>query len=468
MPKVDNFHNKKYMDNEKSRLGKVLSYNFIKISLTLITGTLSPILIIKDNGLEGFGIFSLASASAYIFFQIFEFGLSSSFLREGSKVLYEASGKIFHSTLVLRSISAFTASIAIYLFSELNFFNFSTEVNNLLKIYSFFTIFYILNPFLSQSALSLKMVKIPVLGEIVSKLTYLLGVVLFSSSNKLELDTFVYIISVSGALYSVILLFGILKLFPFKVANIEIYSTYKNLKNSYKYYLNSLLILFYGRVDVIILSKITSSKELGVYTLGYRVTEIISEIGFNAITYYFRELIEKGRNFLAQSIKIVLNIIYFLISLGLIFGFNIAKYLNYDQAKFTKILSVFALAGVFMLLNQLSQFILISESKPYYISVAIIPSIITEIILVYQLGIRYGSTGASLGLLVSEILFFIVLAKFTKINKYNFYNYLTIPLVVSLALILTNSFNVSVALFIILIIGLMIRINKIRKGKMDV
>lgn len=468
MPKVDNFHNKKYMDNEKSRLGKVLSYNFIKISLTLITGTLSPILIIKDNGLEGFGIFSLASASAYIFFQIFEFGLSSSFLREGSKVLYEASGKIFHSTLVLRSISAFTASIAIYLFSELNFFNFSTEVNNLLKIYSFFTIFYILNPFLSQSALSLKMVKIPVLGEIVSKLTYLLGVVLFSSSNKLELDTFVYIISVSGALYSVILLFGILKLFPFKVANIEIYSTYKNLKNSYKYYLNSLLILFYGRVDVIILSKITSSKELGVYTLGYRVTEIISEIGFNAITYYFRELIEKGRNFLAQSIKIVLNIIYFLISLGLIFGFNIAKYLNYDQAKFTKILSVFALAGVFMLLNQLSQFILISESKPYYISVAIIPSIITEIILVYQLGIRYGSTGASLGLLVSEILFFILLAKFTKINKYNFYNYLTIPLVVSLALILTNSFNVSVALFIILIIGLMIRINKIRKGKMNV
>jgi O-antigen/teichoic acid export membrane protein len=312
------------------------------------------------------------------------------------------------------------------------------------------------------------MVKIPVLGEIVSKLTYLLGVILFSSSNKLELDTFVYIISVSGALYSVILLFGILNLFTFKVANIEINSTNKNLKNSYKYYLNSLLILFYGRVDVIILSKITSSKELGVYTLGYRVTEIISEIGFNAITYYFRELIEKGRNFLAQSIKIVLNIIYFLISLGLIFGFNIAKYLNYDQAKFTKILSIFALAGIFMLLNQLSQFILITESKPYYISVAIIPSIITEMILVYQLGIRFGSTGASLGLLVSEILFFIVLAKFTKINKYNFYNYLTIPLVVSLALILTNSFNVSVALFIIVIIGLMIRINKIRKGKMDV
>lgn len=456
------------MDIEKSRLGKVLSYNFIKISLTLITGTLSPILIIKDNGLEGFGIFSLASASAYIFFQIFEFGLSSSFLREGSKVLYEASGKVFHSTLVLRSISAFTASIAIYLFSELNFFNFSIEVNNLLKIYSFFTVFYILNPFLSQSALSLKMVKIPVLGEMVSKLTYLLGIVLFSSSKKLELDTFVYIISVSGALYSVILLFGILKLFPFKVANIEIYSTYKNLKNSYKYYLNSLLILFYGRVDVIIISKITSSKELGLYTLGYRVTEIISEIGFNAITYYFRELIEKGRNFLAHSIKIVLNIIYFLISLGLIFGFNIAKYLNYDQAKFTKILSVFALAGVFMLLNQLSQFILISESKPFHISVAIIPSIITEMILVYQLGIRYGSTGASLGLLVSEILFFIALAKFTKINKYNFYNYLTIPLVVSLALILTNSFNVSVALFIIVIIGLIIKINNIRKGKLNV
>lgn len=379
--------------------GKLLTFNFLKFSLTIVSGILTPYLIIKDHNLSGFGYYALAQSIAILVFFIFDFGLNQSYVREKGE-------ESFFTLLTFKFISSICSSIILYLISLLPFV--SPELSSLLIIFSLFSIIFILQSFVSQVYIAEGFLKLNIIGEVIMRLSYIFFLFISELLGG-NLNSFIYILALSIALQSLFLLSNLFRFNIFSIHKVSLLNLKDLFFRSLKYYTISIAQFFYFRINILTLSFVSTPSQVGLFSLVFRGAEVISEIGYSSSVYFFKELDKDKDRYVNNSIKILIYIGILIASLGLFFGVNLSDIFTISRNDIAIPLFLVLLAGILMSLNNLGITRLLSERNFYSLNKFYILMIFIQLISMLILGKFFGALGGSIVSFVLESIFFLFL-----------------------------------------------------------
>ncbi len=261
---------------------KVLSGNIVAQGI----GFLTIILISRDLGPEQYGIFSLLLSIFTIAVQVSDFGVSTSYVKYVSENLVKAKD-IFVIVVLSKVILSFLITTVLFFTSDfisLYFFEISiySELIQLIALSIFFHAFF---GVLVSHFQAIQNFKVFAWLNIVHHTLKLLSVVLIAAlfENEKHLEYFILSYSYAVALLLFLILITNIKcLTQIKIKNfyyfIEIY------KLGFWVFLSSLATIVIMRLDIMMLQKMSTSEEVGYYSVAMNLAMIFPLITASLVT----------------------------------------------------------------------------------------------------------------------------------------------------------------------------------------
>ena len=442
-----------------NRMVKILSYNAVRVFLTILSGLLTPLLLVRNHELSGLGYFSLASAYAAIIYLIFDFGLNTFYSRNSAKIALSEQSDHFWGTVLLKFLSSLLAGLVILLVANLPSQIVNPQVKELLFLYAIGAPLFMLQSLTSQAFLTLGFIKIQLQSELLNKVIYLLslGVLAFYMQS---LQQFVYPLLLAYLVQLSFLLTRALKVIPRERKSLNFLYLVNHLKSSLQFYLFTLVSTLYGRVDVLTLSFISTPVQVGIYALAYRGAELLAEIGYNISNYFYRDLAQHGQILLLKTNQFLLKLISLLGLLGLAVATLFAPFLKIDKKELIFPIFFMILCGGLMALNQITRSYLTLNTNMRVLEKYMIYTILVEFLTVLFLGYRFGGLGATIGVFVAEFLLYQLLSHkaIIRINMLFLYPLPILLLAIFGYLIDSNLYllGITTSLFSLLVIGYVI------------
>jgi len=253
---------------------KKIFYNVFVSVLARATAVIIGLIIISFTtrylGQDGFGDFSTILAFLFVFSVFAELGLYPILIKKISES-EDSEAKIFNNIFTLRFFSSFfifvIASLAGFLFP------YSSEIKMGIIIAGFGQ-WALINTQLLMAIFQkyLEMEKVA-LAEVLSRLFQLALIILFIWRD-LGFFSIILAFSLCSIANFIILFFYAKKYISFKLEfDFGFYKTI--LKQSYPLAIGGILTMFYFKFDTVLLSLMKSSSDVGIYSLPYRILEVL-------------------------------------------------------------------------------------------------------------------------------------------------------------------------------------------------
>ena len=403
------------MIHTTNRMVKILSYNAFRITLTILSGLLTPFLLVRDHDLSGLGYFSLAAAYATVIYIIFDFGLNTYYSRTSAKLSPLEQGEHLWGTILLRFGASLLAGSFIFSLTLLPDHIVQPIVKQLLLLYAIAAPLFMLQSLLSQAFVTLGYIKVQLQSELLNKFVYLTSLAIFSIYMN-SLAQFLYPLIIAYFIQLLFLLSLTCKFLPFNLFTTTFMLLRKQFKEALQYYVFTLLSMLYGRIDILTLSFISKPTQVGIYALAYRGAELLAELGFNISNYFYRDLAEQGKLLLLKTNKFLLKLLTLLGLLGLSVSIMFSPLLKIPREDFIFPIFFMILCGGLMALNQITRSYLTLGTPMRVLEKFMLFTILLEFIAVLLLGFKYGGLGASIGVFLAELLLFTLLTRKAEIN----------------------------------------------------
>lgn len=351
---------------------KVLSGNIVAQGIGFVT----IILVSRDLGVEQYGIFSLLLAIFTISVQLSDFGVSTSYVKYVSEHLSNAR-EIFITVILSKLTLSFVPIVIFYIASSSisEFFFGSVHYKGLLELiavailfHSFFRV--IVSHF--QAIQNFKIFAYLNIGHSVLKILSISIISLcFSQEKHLEYFIMVY------AFVVIFLIFGIgLKNYKLFVAVkqirfdhfIEIY------KLGFWVFLSSLAVMVIMRLDVMMLQKMSSSLEVGYYSVAMNLAMIFPLITASLVTTLLpkmEEFLQKNtiEEYIIKVLSKIKYVIVILLILELFAPYIVLLLFGKEYEESISVFQILLLAFTFGIIINPISLVMYSINKAYLLTI---------------------------------------------------------------------------------------------------
>jgi O-antigen/teichoic acid export membrane protein len=380
---------------------------YISQAISHLMNFLLIIIIARYLGTDGLGQFTLAFSYLIIFQTLSQFGLGEFLIREISRDK-ENFNKYFLNAVVIRI--AISLIVLLFLNFLLYLMNYPHEVTRAILILCFCLIPNAISQVCETSFKAFeKMEYNAIVALLTSFLKTTIGIMLITSGGGIVGIAFMFLmIAVFSLCLDLFFLFrNIIK--PKLLINFSYNFVKHLLKNSSLFFLISVLVIIFYRIDIIMLSKMSEISEIGKYGASYRFLKLFfgAAGSFNIALYpvlskLFISSKETFDNIYENSIKYELIIILPIVILFYFFSDEILIFTYGD--KFIHSSAVFKIliltAIPFSINYTFAHVILASNNQGITFRVATINAIL-NIFLNYLLIPRYGACGAAIATLTT-------------------------------------------------------------------
>ncbi len=261
---------------------KVLSGNIVAQGI----GFLTIIIMSRDLGPEQYGVFSLLLAIFTIAVQISDFGISTSYVKYLSENLSKAK-EIFYTVIISKIVLSFIVILFLYFLSDhISLFFFETNVySKLIQFISIAILFHSINSVIIANYQAKQQFKYFAFMNISHNLLKLLSILFISLSFTQDEHLVYFMYSYSYSLVTILIFLLI--------------TSYKNIffNNSFNFYhfieiyklgfwifLSSLATMVIMRLDIMMLTKMSTPQEAGYYSVAMNLAMIFPLITASLVT----------------------------------------------------------------------------------------------------------------------------------------------------------------------------------------
>lgn len=431
---------------------KVVSLGILFITrtlLTLISGLVVPLFIIKDLGLAAYGEFIFLSTLGVILIVLSEMGVNTVYIREALHLNPIQAKEYLWKAVVLRVVTflpfALISVIIAYLYTSLH--NDRELLHNLLWVIAS-TFFLTLQNQIYLTNLSMSRNYQQMISEFVGRVIWIVGA-LYAGKNYgvtglLTVVTFASILQVSLGSIGLVK-FSSEKTIPYK----------KIWRSSRNFGVNSILIGLLNRVDIIVIGVFFGPALTGAYGYGSRIRDFFIELTGTVSSSYFKKFKTENKKAIYQIQKNLTYLSALLGTLGMPFAIIVGWILKEEQnnAEIVLALIIFSFMSIIMVINQNIMWLLTARNLVKELNQAILYNVVTKAILITLSGFTLGFNGLLFAIFANEILYLMSLTQVLR-EKHN-YDYLIsyLPLTVSAGIILlANQVNIFFMLLITLVI----------------
>jgi len=414
--------------NMKFGTARRITANFLSLMSSQIISKVIQLVIFvylaRTLGKNDFGIFSFGLAFAFLFVIIADFGLSTLIIREISRDKKSAS-KYMSNSIVLKLLLSLIAFVSAYIF--LNIVTYSEEIKTIAYIMLGFTLLQSFTELNYAIFRAFERMYYDALIKII-RMVILFGAIFYLIKNEYGL--------LESSLSFVITEFIVLLIAFFitytRFIKISFEFDYefskKLLKKSSLFCFSLVFTSLYMYIDVIMLSKIRSTAEVGIYSAA---ANIVIALIFIPLMYGTVIYPVMSRFYITskKSVKLVYEksfkymfIVGLPIAVGIFILSNKIILILYGESYIESAIALSILSGYLFLkfLNPISGFTLmaINKQRSRLFSQGI--SALINIILNFILIPIYGFVGAAAATLITEIIFFIIYTSFVFKYGFNF------------------------------------------------
>tara|TARA_Y100000031_G_scaffold78124_1_gene86093 strand:+ start:10902 stop:12332 length:1431 start_codon:yes stop_codon:yes gene_type:complete len=410
----------------KFKTARRITANFISlITAQVISRVIQLIIFIylaRELGKSDFGIFSFAIAFGFLFVIISDFGLTKLLVREISRDKNSAS-KYLSNALIVKICLSIISIIAAYLF--LNMMNYAYGVKLIAYVMLFFTLIQSFTELYFSIFAAFEKMHYDALIKIMRMVLSLFGV-FFLIKNGYGLLVISLLFLVTELIVLIIAMFVTYSKFAKATFKFDYGFSKELLKKSSLFCFSLIFTTLYMYIDQIMLSKLRSTTEVGIYAAAANITIALIFIplmygnSIYPVISRFYITSKKSLSFAYERSFKYMLLIGLPIAVGIyILSDKIILFL-YGREYIESVLVLGILSGYIFLkfLNPVTGFTLMAINKQrtrlFSQGLAALINIILNFILIPQ----YGVIGAALATLLTEIIFFIMYTSF--IIKYGF------------------------------------------------
>ncbi len=392
--------------------GLALVFRVVGIALNYIL----IFFISTQIGIKAVGIYNISFVTLIFLTMLFSFGLNFSITRFTGQYLNSKSilRTLYYKCLLIILPASILGAFFLYFLSDyiaLNFFN-NGEYTKALKIVSIISPLYLLTAFNIEYIRGLKKtVASEFVRNIVNPFTILFSLIVLSFYNLDDIVT-IYSIAISVSIGFIVSLFMIFKLNNgFKIKETNLFSKKELFEPSFPLLIMGLAAFFLSESGLFILEIYFDSKEVGDYTIIYKISLVSSLIFLTFSTIIgpkFAELFWADKKTdLKDSILYAAKMVFLLSVPGIIFLFIFSRFLldifGLDFGLNTSLLilaigqffyAITGIAGVYMMVTTSQK-----KFRDIYLYSAMI-----NLCLCFFLIPKYGVLGASISISVSYII----------------------------------------------------------------
>ena len=384
--------------------------------IKIIVGFGISVMIARYLGSENLGKISYVLAFLGFFEVLSIFGMDSIILKEIGMSEDKDINKILSSVMFFRVvIYILTLPIWYYIFSD--FIDGNEELLNIFLIFSLnqlLNAFIVFKLFFQAKGLNKNEV-------IASQIAYFIGIILKGSFIIMKGSLYWYAILFLGekVIYSIILLLRYKRENTFKF-EVDFKYLKKIIKESLPLLLASVSIFVYMKVDQLMVGKMLSIKEVGIYSVGVKLSELVYFIPVTIATAYFPKILDAKKNkskdeYINEFIKLGnINVfICMLFALGAtILGkwfIELAYGMEYSLAG--DVFRIYSWAGIFVALGvSASKYLILENRNDLQLYSTLTGGIVNFILNLYFIN-KFGIIGAAwttvISMSVSAYLFYI-------------------------------------------------------------
>lgn len=426
---------------------------FTRTLLTLISGLVVPLFLIKELGLAAYGEFIFLSTLGVVLIVLSELGVNTVYIREALHLAPTQAKEYLWKAVVLRVVTflpfALISVLIAYLYTNQQ--NDNQLFHDLLWVIAS-TFFLTLQNQFYLTNLSLGRNYQQMISELISRVIWIVGA-LYAGKNYGVTGILAAVTLASLAQVSI----GSIGLVKFSSEKTIPYR--KIWRSSRNFGVNSILIGLLNRVDIIVIGIFFGPALTGAYGYGSRIRDFFMELTGTVSSSYFKKFKAENKKAIYQIQKNLTYLAAVLGTLGIPFAIVVGWILKEEQNKTEIVLAliVFSFMGIIMVINQNIMWLLTARNLVKEMNQAILYNVVTKAILVTLTGFTLGFKGLLLGIFANEILYLMSLTQVLR-EKHN-YDYLIsyLPLIVSATMILLASqvnifFMLAVTLVILVIL----------------
>jgi O-antigen/teichoic acid export membrane protein len=351
---------------------KVLSGNIIAQGI----GFLAIIIISRDLGPKQYGVFSLLLAIFTVAVQISDFGVSTSYVKYVSENILKAK-EIFVTVILSKVILSLLVITTLYFSAGLisDFFFESREYKRLIEIIAIAILFHAFFAVIVSHFQAVQNFKIFAYLNIAHNFLKLLSVVIvaFAFSQEKHLEYFIityafvvvpFILVISLKNYK---LFRYIKQFDFNYF-IQIY------KLGFWVFLSSLAVMVIMRLDMMMLQKMSTSLEVGYYSVAMNLAMIFPLITASLVTTLLPKMDEFLKNhtvkdYVLRVFSKTKYVVAILIVMELLSPFVIKLLFGEQYAESISVFQILLVAFTFgVIINPIS-LVMYSINKAYLLTI---------------------------------------------------------------------------------------------------
>ncbi|EMX8645408.1 oligosaccharide flippase family protein [Providencia stuartii] len=208
----------------------------------------------------------------------------------------------------------------------------------------------------------------------------------------------------------------------------------KLLIESFPLFLSSIGIMLYMRLDIIMLNTMTSSSDVGMYSLAVRFSESVNFIPVVIMTAIYPYLIKNNLN---DNFKILFDFMFqislvSIISIFFIFPYIIKYFFGPDYINSSTIANILILQTIPVFLGIVrARYLVINGYQkyiPYFVFSGLLFNIIANLILIHYYGVIGAAVATLLSQIVSTLLFPMMFKQLRPITKQMFTSIFTLGL----------------------------------------
>lgn len=339
-------------------------------------GFLTIIIISRDLGVVQYGVFSLLLAVFTVAVQLSDFGTSTSYVKYVSENLNK-SKEIFFTVFVSKIVLSFIIIIFLYLFSEsISIFFFKTdEYSKIIELISTAVFFHSMYAVIASHYQAKQRFKQYTYMNIFHNLFKLISVLIvsigFSESRHTE-----YFIYIYAFVLILILSFFFLKNFKqllFK-SSFDLNHFIQIYKLGFWIFLSSLATMIIMRLDIMMLQKMSTSEEVGYYSIAMNLAMIFPLITTSLITTLLPKMNTLLKNdsingYINKVLSKTKYLIFILIILELLSTYFICLLFGDEYQNSASVFQILIVAFLFgVIINPIS-LVIYSINKAYVLSI---------------------------------------------------------------------------------------------------
>jgi O-antigen/teichoic acid export membrane protein len=390
--------------------------------LRIISGIFIGVWIARYLGPENYGIYSYIFAISSIFVGISKLGFDGLLVRE--LISSTESIKLINTSVFLRlivSIFIFISALSYYYLTD----NKDTYIYLLIVLSG---LVFMASDTYEQYIISEE--------KIIALTIIRISQILFSSALKLTILMYEYDIKL---LYFAFLLEYVYLSFIliiharknkiiFNISNIDLKIGVELLNKSWPLILSSIVVIIYMRIDQIMIKHMLGVGEVGIYSVGIKITESLYFIPLAIVTSYYpliAKIYNEDKNLFIKYIRQMYSVMFLIGAIITVILLFISDYIilylyGYDYSDSVQIMKIHSYTFIFVSIGVLYSKILIIENCVKLSFYRTLGGALINIILNLILINEYGIVGAAYSTLVAQIYVNIVADLFNKKTRNHF------------------------------------------------